>query len=884
MVRPAAPESAETDSRVGGPAPRAISLLVDWSTARPRWIQELVSGVLEHRNRLPVETVRRIFAILEQEEIHGGGSVEASPSSLTADVSGIGDGALRLLELRDTHNVNALAEEQAIAFHPRLTVVFGENGSGKSGYTRILKRVAATRADEEILPDIGVSRSAGNDRPSALLRFLVGDAEQSVVWRNERGLAPLTLLDVFDSKSASQHVDPNLPYAYTPQELRYFPLAQEALDAVQGTLRDEVTQRSRVPVPILSPGYQGTRTQEALQALGPDTDLAAVETLAAVAAEEVADLEALRDEVRALETTSVETEISLCTSEQETLVRVKEALEAVSLFDFETYTVRLAAKTESERERARVAVDLAQPAGQSGELKPAWEAYACAAEEYLDASGRADDYPRESDICIYCQQPLSAGARTFLSRVREIAIHATDRAVAASSAALDAHRATLCVEDPVRLLNDARALGTGTRASSRVVADVLPALERAVTCLKAIADLGVVDEGELIGEMSVAVESVAEENRRLTTLLSKLRTEQSSRTERAQEARKTIKDIESRQELSGLLPGIRSYVDEQRWVRAAQAVMAGFPSHAKALTTAAKRASEALLNRRFTEHFKRECDALRAPKVQLTFPGRDGRVQREKRLGANIQPSRVLSEGEQKSLALADFLAEMALKTPVAPVVFDDPVNSLDSRRIGLVAGRLVALSEERQVIVFTHSIPFVAEILDRVEKPKGRFLYYEVECDGGQPGQVVRLESPRMDSPKALERTIRETITSAEAEKPGALKRMLVKKGYDHLRSLCEVVIEHEIFGNVVRRFRRNIMPTRLGQLPFAVLEEVCTEVEALFGRVCGVIDSHSQPDEVISIQHGVADLKSDFAALETIRVKLKSKVGATRDGALGA
>ena len=161
---------------------------------------------------------------------------------------------------------------------------------GQSGYTRILKRVAAARADEEILPNIGVSRAPGSAAPSALLRFRVGDAEQSVVWRNERGLVPLTLVDVFDSKSAPQHVDPNLQYAYTPEELRYFPLAQEALDAIQATLRDEVARRSRVLVPAVSPGYEGTRAQEVLQVLGPDTDVAVVETLAAVAADECADL------------------------------------------------------------------------------------------------------------------------------------------------------------------------------------------------------------------------------------------------------------------------------------------------------------------------------------------------------------------------------------------------------------------------------------------------------------------------------------------------------------------------------------------------------------------------------------------------------------------
>lgn len=41
----------------------------------------------------------------------------------------------------------------------------------------------------------------------------------------------------------------------------------------------------------------------------------------------------------------------------------------------------------------------------------------------------------------------------------------------------------------------------------------------------------------------------------------------------------------------------------------------------------------------------------------------------------------ILSEGEQRVIAIADFLAETSLRTGTAPVIFDDPVNSFDYRR-----------------------------------------------------------------------------------------------------------------------------------------------------------------------------------------------------------
>src|SRR5206468_1440417 len=98
----------------------------------------------------------------------------------------------------------------------------------------------------------------------------------------------------------------------------------------------------------------------------------------------------------------------------------------------------------------------------------------------------------------------------------------------------------------------------------------------------------------------------------------------------------------------------------------------------------------------------RECQVLRAPAVTLNFPGRQGQVARRKMV-AQYKPNQILSEGEQKALALADFLAEVTAVPSSAPVVFDDPITSMDYRRIHEVCERIVTLSADHQVMVFTH-------------------------------------------------------------------------------------------------------------------------------------------------------------------------------------
>ncbi len=64
-------------------------------------------------------------------------SIEFKEISKALDSSNIG---VILKEIRNVQNVNALVQDQRIAVDPGLTIVYGENGTGKSGYVRLLNK------------------------------------------------------------------------------------------------------------------------------------------------------------------------------------------------------------------------------------------------------------------------------------------------------------------------------------------------------------------------------------------------------------------------------------------------------------------------------------------------------------------------------------------------------------------------------------------------------------------------------------------------------------------------------------------------------------------------------------------------------------------------
>jgi energy-coupling factor transporter ATP-binding protein EcfA2 len=126
-----------------------------------------------------------------------------------------------LRAIHSVENVNALKEGERLTFDQAgLTVVYGDNGSGKSGYARILKKAcrARTPKGDEILPNIYGSNSAPR---KAVIDFLVNGHNKSEDWRADGASdSILSSISVFDSRTANVHVDEVNDVAYTPFPMR----------------------------------------------------------------------------------------------------------------------------------------------------------------------------------------------------------------------------------------------------------------------------------------------------------------------------------------------------------------------------------------------------------------------------------------------------------------------------------------------------------------------------------------------------------------------------------------------------------------------------------------------------------------------------------------
>ena len=127
--------------------------IISWATGLNGWQQEGLRRLFL-RERLLESDLDELLPMIN--EAHGGGPASPiKPGLLTqADVPGAGSGAtVQMLELSNLTNVNGFPTGRSVEFRPSgLTVLFGENGAGKSGYARVLKNACRARPREDVQP------------------------------------------------------------------------------------------------------------------------------------------------------------------------------------------------------------------------------------------------------------------------------------------------------------------------------------------------------------------------------------------------------------------------------------------------------------------------------------------------------------------------------------------------------------------------------------------------------------------------------------------------------------------------------------------------------------------------------------------------------------
>ncbi len=131
--------------------------ILTWTETLPNWQRDAARRLLLSEAGLTTTDYDELYLLLKSE--HG----FSKPAELNAQAlsaahlpAELADGeTVNLKTLRELKNVNKIPQDQSLNFSEQgITVIYGGNGSGKSGYARVLKHACRARDQSEpVHPD-----------------------------------------------------------------------------------------------------------------------------------------------------------------------------------------------------------------------------------------------------------------------------------------------------------------------------------------------------------------------------------------------------------------------------------------------------------------------------------------------------------------------------------------------------------------------------------------------------------------------------------------------------------------------------------------------------------------------------------------------------------
>ncbi len=837
-----------------------------WFKDRPRWMQEAASLLLT-KGRLTEED---IVALLDRclQEVDSGDP--ANRASFPADAFlAQSASALRLCTIGNVNGINALAPRSPLDFGlDNMAVVYGGNGSGKSGYVRILKHVCGARNPGALHPNVFADDGTTQ---SAEIKYSIDNQERQVSWSTGDGVqADLRPVDIFDADCGRMYLESESEVTYEPPALLFFSdliaVCELVARRIDGKLGRCLSKKPQMPSE-----YADTAAGKwylSLTAMTSPEDVASNTKWDAVDDGTISDLEkrlaekAPADRARELLAKKKHVEEMVQGIEDHLLKLTDENCRRILKLKKDKLIKREAAQAAATKVFSGAPLDGIG----TDAWKLLWEharrysedqAYRGQVFPYLDAEAR----------CVLCHQTLSDDARQRLASFEEFV---------KGQAENDAKAAEKALEDAMTALGDiptGKAIKTQCDAGGLTYQGTMPPIVRSVDALRQrkenLLEVEAVDELPQVPDCAAWLQ----ETKKLASVY-------------ADDAKKCQEDAASntRPQLQSQLLELkaRKWLSEQRdavkvEIERLQAVerldKAKRLTDTRGLSRKKGEIAEALITEAFVKRFRDELAALGASRVKVELVKKrveHGRVLHELRLAKarSGAPRDVLSEGEHRVVSLAAFLADVTGKLQPAPFVFDDPISSLDQDFEEAVVQRLVRLASDRQVIVFTHRVSLLV-LLQEYGKREGREPKVTcVRCEPwgtGEPGDTP-LFAKKPD--KALNALLNENLAKArKAHDEGGQTAYapLAKAICSDFRILLERMIECELLADVVQRFRRAVNTQgKLDKLARITAAD-CKFFDDMMTKYSRY--EHSQPNEAPVAPPTPDELKADLEALRDWR-----------------
>lgn len=847
--------------------------ILEWSQSRPMWQRDALRRLVLNGELSGVdissltEICKSAHGLAEQQETDPLAKEHMPDRSIGAD-------PVSLVSIFHHRGVNALAEDQTLNFAPGLTVVYGDNGAGKTGYIRILKSACRARGQENILGNVVSGKSPL--APVVAIKYKVGTEPKPREWVGSGGDEFVSRVSVFDTQCAAVYLTEKTDVAFRPFGLDLFDKLVKACKAVRAKLEgDQRALASSVLTAIQMQIPQGTAVAKFLANISSLTKSGAVTALASLTADEEARYALLEKSLLDLQANDPEKlikQLTLRVGRLQTLVRHLKFVEAA--LSANAVAAVFNARTEDRRkgEEAKRLRAATFPEGMlAGTGSVPWKALWESARQFSqELAYPSKTFPVVEDgaHCVLCQQDIEHAAVHRLKQFEAFVASATERELQRfrenfaqlRKAFVELRTTTEAVEETLKEI----------RIEHEAVADAIAVALAANESRRSTIVAALADDKELAADSPILVSIVRETEALAEEIEARIKTLRTSPTDETRKRMTAeVQDLRARKLL--LLHQQTVLDDIERRKKYAACSLCIEETKTQAITQKSSAVTKTVVSQRLKQSFSDELVNLAFSHIEVELKelgGADGVFYHKLVFtrAPGVDLLKVVSEGEQRCLSIAAFFAELSTADELSGIVFDDPVSSLDYQWRQGVARRLVQEAKTRQVIVFTHDVVFLLLLKQFADELAVEQFDQHVRFLSKGAG-VCSEELPWVALPiKKKISYLNNGWQSADKLSRDGHQDAYEKDAkylYGLLREAWERALEEVLLGGVVERYRPSIQTLQVAQIA-DITPEDCKTVETAMTKCSKWLPGHDQAAAARAPVPGPAELKADIKALD--------------------
>lgn len=821
----------------------AVDYLIEYidSEDEDKWLQSVVSCYLNSNEDISDLEIQNLTNDLLTNNIRECPLDISNPISNTSEL-------IEIKKLVHESGVNALAENQEIVFNNQVTVLYGLNGSGKSSYFRILQAMLGNIKSSDIIPNIYLNTA---QNISVNLEYKINQKLQHVNWCNNGEISDLKSIKVFDSKYSRKFLEKRESdeRVLFPYKLYMFSEISDYIDQIKKVAIEQLDSRIENNVPPKRDDF----IEEEKNRFEREMTVEDKEHFCSVAMhfddkkeEEIIRIEA---EIQSLMQTNYTDKLKLLESKKEKYEEVQKRVENTLFLWLNKsveYHKQIALykqyKKESEENRKLTNILSNLPGIESSEWK-----------EFIKKGLLISKSSEElNNTCPYCYREYDE--RSFSIVEAYLAFIQDETEVELSK----------CESKIREILNKAKYMQI--KKEEYIIEDN----EDFQLHISSLFDL-VFNYLESLKKMDDSINDIEPINFDTTFIISefnnfekeyssekdKLHKESSTRKENLDRLKEEKAKLMSQKSIHDQKDAIIGFIDENIIISKLRQRVNAISSHK--ISNLSKKAHKGLLSDQLIEKFNDFLEKLgiKGHQIELKNSTSKGVQQTELIMKSKINVKNILSEGEQKAVSIALFLAEIFVAKNNSPIILDDPVNSLDHKMMNCLSDILLQLNN--QVVIFTHNRMFLDSISgsdyghlckdftsNGCNKRKGKHIFiYQIKSEGISEKGVIT--SKINDNAKGYLSDAKELLSQTPFDEELKVCALL-RNAIDHI--IDEIVFNDQIPRKYsIKGVAQSIQWDKLKNM--ASNQEMIDDLKRIFGRVSsgqlhvGQISSNNPPDK---------------------------------------